>query len=101
MTHEFKMHDHFGSFLADGDVANSFRFCEVEPKFATCSTIIFDFTNVDNMTDSFANACFGTLAEDHPVEISEKVRFRNCSQLIHDFLASAVSFGRRKGLQAH
>ena len=55
------MRDHFGSFLADGDLGNMFRFCEIDPLFGRPGLIFFDFAGVANMSDSFANACFGNL----------------------------------------
>jgi STAS-like domain of unknown function (DUF4325) len=67
------MREHFGSsFLADGDLGNRFRFCQIDPLFAHSEMIIFDFSGIANMSDSFANACFGSLAEDHAQDISRK-----------------------------
>jgi hypothetical protein len=93
------MRDHFGSFLADGDLGNRFRFCEIDPLFGRPGLIFFDFASVANMSDSFANACFGNLAEDHPIEILERVRFSNCSDLIRQSLSAAISSGRQRGIQ--
>ena len=93
------MAEMFGSFLADGDVANKFRFCEVEPKLATAALIVFDFNGVENMTDSFVNACFGRLAENHPDEVLAKVRISNCSPGIQEFVLSAISAGLQRGNQ--
>jgi hypothetical protein len=93
------MCDRFGSFLADGDLGNRFRFCEIDPLFAQPGLIVFDFTGVTNMTDSFANACFGNLAEDHPGEVLEKVRFTNCCELIRQSLSAAISSGIERGFR--
>ena len=93
MSHTFKMLDLFGSFLADGDVGNRFRFCEVEPALSRHEQIIFDFAGVTNMTDSFCNACFENLATEHSAEVRAKVRFQNCSLLIKDFVGSALANG--------
>ena len=93
MSRTFQMLDLFGSFLADGDLGNRFRFCEVEPALNKHDQIIFDFTGVTNMTDSFCNACFENLAAEHPAEVREKVRFKNCSPLIKDFLGNALAIG--------
>jgi STAS-like domain of unknown function (DUF4325) len=60
-------------------------------------TLVFDFQGVANISDSFANACFGSLAEDHPDDILEKVRFANCSDLIRQSLSAAISRGRLPG----
>ena len=93
MSRMFQMLDLFGSFLADGDLGNRFRFCEVEPALSRHEQIIFDFEGVTNMTDSFCNACFENLATEHPAEVREKVRFQNCSPLIKDFVGSALASG--------
>lgn len=92
----FPMAELFGSFLADGDLANRFRFCEVEPVLAAHDVVFFDFAGVEDVTDSFVNACFGTLAEEHAAEFSAKVRFQNCSPLVKHFLSSAVRLGRQR-----
>lgn len=93
MSQTFKMLDLFGSFLADGDVGNRFRFCEVEPALARHEQIVFDFEGVTNMTDSFCNACFENLATEHPAEVRAKVRLQNCSPLIKEFVGSALASG--------
>ena len=46
----FSMHERFGSFLADGNLANEFRFTEVEPALSAGCEIVFDFSRVRNMT---------------------------------------------------
>ncbi|WP_281289114.1 STAS-like domain-containing protein [Methylacidimicrobium tartarophylax] len=91
------MKELFGCFLADGDQANAFRFNEVEAKTSLGSLIVFDFEGVTNMTESFSNALFGNLAEDHPFDLIDRVRFKNCSPLIRGFLVSAVSHGIERG----
>lgn len=83
----------FGSFLADGDRANQFRFREVESVISDAEMIVFDFSGVENMTDSFANACFGNLAANHANDLLAKVRFANCQPTVRAFLQAAVSLG--------
>lgn len=99
MSHTFKMLDLFGPFLADGDVGNRFRFCEVEPALGRNDQIIFDFEGITNMTDSFCNACFENLATEHPAGVRQKVRFQNCSPLIKDFVGSSVASGFESATQ--
>jgi hypothetical protein len=93
MDQVFKMCELFGPFLADGDLGNRFRFCEVEPILEKAATVTFDFEGVTNMTDSFCRACFETLAAQHSKVIKDKVRFRNCSKLIRSFLSDAIGSG--------
>ena len=97
MNNEFSMKELFGSFLADGDLANAFRFNAVESKMGINFLAIFDFDGVNNMSESFANALFGGLAEDHPDDLVERVRFKNCSPLIRGFIISALSQGTERG----
>ncbi len=91
------MKELFGTFLADGDLANAFRFNEVESKMGIHALVIFNFEGVSNMSESFANALFSGLAEDHPNDLGEKVRFKNCSPLIRGFVISALSQGTERG----
>lgn len=93
MNHTFKMRELFGSFLADGDTANRFRFCEVEPMLEKMDTVAFDFDGVTNMTDSFCRACFETLAAQHSSVVKKKVRFQNCSPLIRSFISDILESG--------
>ncbi len=44
----FPMKERFGSFLASGDVANAFRFTEVEPALTQGREVTFDFLGVTN-----------------------------------------------------
>ena len=39
-------HEHFGSFLSDGDHANVFRFTEIEPVLSSGGAVVFDFRGV-------------------------------------------------------
>jgi hypothetical protein len=93
MNHTFRMLDLFGSFLADGDLGNRFRFCEVEPLLISHESIVFDFEGVLNMTDSFCNACFETLATEHASQVRRVIRFQNCSPLIKSFVGNALAVG--------
>lgn len=86
----------FGAHLGDGNRGAKFRFCEVEPLLSKGDVIVFDFAGVTNMTDSFANACFGILAQNHSEELGKRLSFKNCSPLVHDFLVAAVSLGMKR-----
>lgn len=95
----FPMKERFGSFLASGDVANAFRFTEVEPALTQGKEVTLDFHGVTNMTSSFGNALVATLMSHHPVDFSERVRFANCDPLIRQMLLSAIALGRREAAQ--
>jgi hypothetical protein len=93
MSLQFHMAKRFGSFLADGELANAFRFTEVEPVIARGEHVVFEMGGVTNMTDSFGNALFGTLFENHPELIRGGIEFRNCDALMRTLISTAVKFG--------
>ena len=86
-----------GEFLADGHLGNQFRSLRIESIWDRVESVVFDFTGVTNLTDSFVHACFGNMAEEHGEEFSHKVRFKGCSPLVRSFVSIAVS----KGLKNH
>jgi hypothetical protein len=94
MSNRFHMKERFGSFLADGEVANAFRFTEVEPAIARGEHIVFEMEGVTNMTDSFGNALFGTLFKNHPELLHAGVEFRNCSSLMRTLGSAAIQFAK-------
>lgn len=95
-TRIFPMAEMFGANIADGNLGAKFRFCEIEPLLSAVDQVTFDFSEVTNMTDSFANACFGVLAQTHSEELRAKVRFANCNPLIRDFIVAALAQGARR-----
>ena len=88
------MKNHFGSFLADGEAANAFRFNEVEPAIAHGEDVVFEMEGVTNMTDSFGNALFGTLFKNHPDLLDKGVEFRNSSPLMRTLISAAIQFAK-------
>lgn len=101
MKLEFQMITEFGDFLADGHVGNQFRMLEVESVWSHAESILFDFTGVTNLTDSFVHATFGNMAEEHGDEFMAKVRFKGCSPVVKSFLSIAVGEGMRKHQLMH
>jgi hypothetical protein len=97
MQIEVRMASEFGeNFLADGHVGNQFRSLRIESVWERLDVVVFDFTGITNITDSFAHACFGNIAEEHGEEFFRKVKFKGCSPLIRSFLQIAVSEGLRR-----
>ena len=90
----FQMKERFGSFLADGEVANAFRFTDVEPAIARGEHVVFELEGVTNMTDSFGNALFGTLFKNHPELLRGGIEFRNCSPLMRTLISAAIQFAK-------
>ncbi len=101
MTQVFQMADLFGSFLADGELGNRFRFTEVEAAFSFGKEIVFEFQGVTNITDSFANGLFANLAANHASELNTRFEFRNCSPLIRSVVGAAIARGIREAGQLH
>jgi hypothetical protein len=100
MNRVFAMHEKFGSFLADGNLANEFRFTEVEPALSVDDEVVFDFRGVRNMTTSFSNGLVATLVAHFPGKFSDHVRFRGCDPLIKEILQASIAIGRREALTA-
>jgi hypothetical protein len=91
------MKEKFASpFLADGDRAMLFRKSEVEPIIKSGDSVVFDFTGVDNMTDSFSNACFTELFSAHKDLVGNRIVFKSCSPLVKHFVLSAMAMADRK-----
>jgi len=91
------MKEKFASpFLADGDRAMLFRKSEVEPIIKSGDSVVFDFTGVDNMTDSFSNACFAELFSAHKALVGNRIVFKSCSPLVKHFVMSAMAMADRK-----
>ena len=101
MKLEIQMATEFGEFLADGHVGNQFRALRIESIWDRLESVVFDFTGVTNLTDSFVHACFGNMAEEHGEEFTSKVRFKGCSPLVKSFLSIAVSEGLKKNRELH
>lgn len=93
-----KVRDRFGEFLADGNAGNLFRMCELEPALHGCEQVVLDFHGVENMTDSFANACFANLAKNHLPEIRTRLRFVGCGDIVKSFIVTALSRGAREAM---
>jgi len=82
----------FGSFAANGSIGNDFRVEKIEPYWSEYEAIVLDFDGVNSMTHSFVNALVGNLVEAHPDDYKRRLKFKNCSPLVKDFIKSALSF---------
>lgn len=95
MKKVIRLSERFGSFLSDGEQGNQFRFCEVEPLISRGNLVVLDFEGVTNMTDSFANACFGHLFRHLDFELEGKLQLEHCSPTVQSFLMSAWSLASK------
>ena len=96
MSTVFQINQLFGPFPWDGEVANAFRFTEVEPALSQGAEVAFDFEGVTNMTSSFCNALIATLMAHHEAEFNSRVSFLNCTGVVKDFISMAMALGRRE-----
>lgn len=93
----FQMEERFGSFLENGEVANAFRFTQVEPELSRGGSVAFDFAGVTNMTSSFCNALIATLMAHHEDAFkAHRISFLNCTPIVKDFITAAMALGRRE-----
>ena len=92
----FQMSERFGSFLSDGEIANQFRFTEVEPALAKRHEIVLDFSDVTNMTSAFCNTLVASLIARHETEFNAAVRFANCDAAVEELIRAAITLGRRE-----
>jgi len=91
-----RLRDHFATpFLADGNAAVDFRRTHVEPVMDRGDDVILDLAGVENMTDSFSNACFAQLFAKHKGSFGTRLKFKACSPLIKGFVLSALSMSER------
>lgn len=95
-TEIIRMRDHFDSpVLADGDRGNTFRIACVEPKLTLGDEVVFDLEGIENMTDSFANACFANLFFTHRELVGVRIHFKSCSPIVRHFVLSALAMSQR------
>lgn len=88
----------FGSFLSDGSKGYAFAQEKVIPLLKNGEKIALDFEDVENMTDSFANACLGAIFEESGDAVQNKrVIFIHSSEVVKSFiLASFVRATKKK-----
>ncbi|MFT5632546.1 MAG: hypothetical protein ACI9SQ_000252 [Rubritalea sp.] len=96
MKYELRLHDEVGSFAGNGTLANQIRIDKVEPHWEQSERITLNFEGVNSMTDSFVNAFVGNIAEAHPDDFREKLRFTNCSSLVKTFIKSALQMAQNR-----
>lgn len=61
-------------------------------KFANDVRIVFDFQNIDVVSHSFADECFGKLVEKLGLEfVKERTTFRNANPFVASVIKSAIN----------
>ena len=96
----FHLNQHFGSFLANGSNGDEFRRQHIEPLWNKATEVVIDFSEIESMTDSFANAFIGNIVNAHPQDFREKLRFTNCNSLVKSFIKAALQRSNMSSLKA-
>jgi hypothetical protein len=98
MAQVIRMKDIFeSSFLADGTAAAAFTAQKIMPIMESGGSVSFDFLGIDNMTDSFSNACFAHLFAKYPREFGARISFINCNSQVHSFILTAYAMSKHSG----
>lgn len=98
MTIEFKL---LGSVLHTRFDAASIRE-KIYLAWREGNSLVLDFNKIEMMSHSFADECFGKLAEDMhiaPFELYNKFEFKNTSPIIKKKIDSALNESQSKLLQ--
>ena len=90
MKTTFHLNQHFGSFLANGSNGDEFRRQHIEPSWDKATEVVIDFSEIEAMTDSFANAFIGNIVNTHPLDFRDKLKFINCNSLVKSFIKAAL-----------
>jgi hypothetical protein len=93
---ELSLLENFGSHLADGSEAYSFRITKIDPYIAMHDEVVLDFTGIRNANSSFMNALVAGLIAQHGISILKKICFKGCNPLIKVLVGAAVDLGVQK-----
>ena len=96
MNLELHLAKDFGTFLAEGALAATYRLQRIEPFFHAYDVIVLDFAGVRNVNSSFANALISPLVAQHGAEALQKLRFRNCNAVVRILVEGALSLGTQQ-----
>jgi hypothetical protein len=80
-----------GSFAENKDVAALIRE-KVLSALEKGETIIFDFKNVEGMTQSFAHALLAKIIRIKSASILEKIEFKNCNKNIQSIIMVVTDY---------
>lgn len=100
MKTTFCLNQHFGSFLANGTNGEEFRRQHIEPIWNNATEVVIDFSEIESMTDSFANAFIGNIVNSHPQDFRKKLKFINCNSLVKSFIKAALQRSSLSSLKA-
>ncbi len=96
MSMELSLAADFGSQLADGERAASYRMTRIEPYLGMGELIVLDFSGVRSANSSFVNALIAGIVEQHGPAVLKKVSFKGCNPMIRVLVEAAISLGLRK-----
>ena len=96
MNLELHLAKDFGTFLAEGAQAATYRLQKIEPFFHVYDAIILDFAGVRNINSSFANALISPLIAQYGKGALQKLRFRHCNAVVRILIEGALSLGTQQ-----
>jgi hypothetical protein len=96
MKHELSLSEDFGTHLADGSKAASYRMARIEPYVELCDQVVIDFTGVRHANSSFVNALVAGLIEQRGREVLKVLVFKGCNPVIRVLVDGAIALGLHK-----
>jgi hypothetical protein len=96
MKHELSLSDDFGTHLADGFTAASYRMSRIEPYVGICDEVVIDFSGVRHANSSFVNALVAGLVEQHGRDVLKILVFKGCNPVVRVLVDGAIALGLQK-----
>lgn len=93
-TITINMQSKFGTFLANGNLANKLCTEEIMPAVKRGEIVVIDMSNIENMTDSFGNALIANMVKLLGNNFFESIKFSNCSDIMKKLIILAINFGK-------
>jgi hypothetical protein len=91
------MFDFIGSFGENKDIAKNLRIKKIMPALADDKDIIFDFAQVDGVTQSFIHALISDPIREFPTTVFDKLIFKNCNanvrtvvQIVEEYMQESL-----------
>jgi hypothetical protein len=96
MKQELSLAEEFGTHLADGATAASYRMARIEPYVGMCDEIVLDFSGVRHANSSFVNALVAGLVEQHGRDVLKVLVFKGCNPVVKVLVEGAIALGLQK-----
>lgn len=87
-----KIYNRFGEFAEDKDKAKALRTQIMKPELKKGNSIVLDFENVDNATQSFTHALLSQLIREFGVDVLDSIEFRNCNSTLQTIIGIVIEY---------